>query len=139
MIRLILDTNILVSSQLNPLGWEAKLVALVLAGLLRIHVTEAMFREYSRVLLRPKFHLNRLAVEELLVNIRRLASWHEPDRRVSASPDESDNRFLECAEVAGADFLVTGNTKHFPRHWKRTRIVTTREFFALYSQAEGAD
>jgi predicted nucleic acid-binding protein len=43
------------------------------------------------------------------------------------SPDERDNRFLECAESAGADFLVTGNRQHYPSVWKTTRIVNARE------------
>jgi predicted nucleic acid-binding protein len=46
---------------------------------------------------------------------------------LAVSPDERDNRFLECAESAGADFLVTGNRRHFPKVWKTTRIVSTRE------------
>ncbi len=40
----------------------------------------------------------------------------------------SVNRFLECAEAAQADFLVTGNIRHFPKHYKTTTVVKTREF-----------
>jgi predicted nucleic acid-binding protein len=50
-----------------------------------------------------------------------------PATTVAVSPDETDNRFLECAEAAGADFLVTGNRRHFPNVWKTTRIVSARE------------
>jgi predicted nucleic acid-binding protein len=48
-------------------------------------------------------------------------------RTLTASPDEADNRFLECTEAGGADFLVTGNKKHFPKRWKTTEVVNTRE------------
>jgi predicted nucleic acid-binding protein len=41
---------------------------------------------------------------------------------------EPDNRFLECAELAGAEFLVTGNKRHFPIDWKPSKIVNAREF-----------
>ena len=44
------------------------------------------------------------------------------------STHEPDNRFLECAEAAAADFLVTGNTRHFPKSWKTTKIVNARQF-----------
>jgi len=37
-----------------------------------------------------------------------------PNRTLRISQDETDNRFLECAEGAAADFLVTGNIRHFP-------------------------
>jgi predicted nucleic acid-binding protein len=50
-----------------------------------------------------------------------------PATPLAVSPDETDNRFLECAEAAGADFLVTGNRRHFPNVWKTTRIVSARE------------
>jgi predicted nucleic acid-binding protein len=50
-------------------------------------------------------------------------------RKVTQDPD--DNIFLECADVARADYLVTGNQKHFPRFWKKTKIITPREFISL--------
>jgi predicted nucleic acid-binding protein len=46
---------------------------------------------------------------------------------------ESDNRFLECAEAFKAHFLITGNTRHFPREWKATRIVNAREFIEYFA------
>ena len=43
--------------------------------------------------------------------------------------DPEDNRFLECAGEAKADFLITGNTKHFPSEkFQKTRIVSPAEF-----------
>ena len=47
------------------------------------------------------------------------------------SKDEADNRFYECAEAAAADYLVTGNIKHFPKDHKTTKIVTPRQMFEL--------
>ena len=38
---------------------------------------------------------------------------------------------MECADAARADYLVTGNQKHFPRFWKNTKIITPREFISL--------
>jgi predicted nucleic acid-binding protein len=49
-------------------------------------------------------------------------------RRLTVCPDADDNRILECADAAGADFLVTGNKRHFPAEWKRTSVVNGREF-----------
>jgi len=54
-----------------------------------------------------------------------------PRAKLTVSPDESDNRFLECAEAARADYLVTGNTKHFPARYKTTAVVTGRHFLDL--------
>ena len=52
-------------------------------------------------------------------------------KRLSACPDGDDNRFLECAAAAEADYLVTGNKRHFPMQWKKTRIVNARELLHL--------
>ena len=60
--------------------------------------------------------------------------------RIAACPDDPDDLiFLECAETAAADYLVTGNRKHYPGQWKKTRIVTAREFMGIIANAQGAD
>ncbi len=52
----------------------------------------------------------RFLVDKLLKEIRQAANLVRAKKRVSVSPDEADNRFLECPEAAHADFLVTGQT-----------------------------
>jgi predicted nucleic acid-binding protein len=47
-------------------------------------------------------------------------------------PDPDDRIFLECAEASKADYLVTGNTKHFPKQWKYTKRVTPAAFLTLW-------
>ena len=38
----------------------------------------------------------------------------------------TDDKFLECAEAARADYLVTGNVRRFPEFWKGTKIIAAR-------------
>jgi predicted nucleic acid-binding protein len=52
-------------------------------------------------------------------------------RRLEVSGDPDDNRFLECADAGRADYMVTGNLRHFPRFWKKTKIITPREFIGI--------
>jgi predicted nucleic acid-binding protein len=47
------------------------------------------------------------------------------------APDPDDNKFLECADAARADYLVTGNPRHFPKFWKKTKVITSREFLSI--------
>jgi predicted nucleic acid-binding protein len=54
-----------------------------------------------------------------------------PPRRLAVTSDPDDNIFVECADAARADFLITGNRKHFPAFWKSTKTVTPREFVSL--------
>ena len=54
-----------------------------------------------------------------------------PARMLQVTPDPDDNRFLECADTARADYLVTGNQRHFPTFWMRTKVITSRELLAI--------
>jgi len=51
-----------------------------------------------------------------------------PTVQLAICRHEPDNRFLECAEAARAEFLITGNTRHFPKQHHTTRILNAREF-----------
>ena len=127
MIRVVLDTNVLVSANLSEEGLETLVVSLALNRKIQLHVSEPILQEYERVLRYPRLKFEAKEVARFLARLRRGSVLVMPTRKVSASPDEADNRFLECAEAARADFLVTGNKKHFPKRWKTTEVVNTRE------------
>jgi predicted nucleic acid-binding protein len=59
--------------------------------------------------------------------LRSLARIVKPARELRVAGDPTDNRFLECAEAARADYLVTGNKRHFPKRWRQTLMVNGRE------------
>jgi predicted nucleic acid-binding protein len=54
-----------------------------------------------------------------------------PTRALQVAKDPDDNKFLECADAARADYLVTGNQRHFPAFWKKTKVITSREFISI--------
>jgi putative PIN family toxin of toxin-antitoxin system len=135
MIRLVLDTNVLVSANVNDEGLEALVVALALNRKIQLCVSEAILDEYQRVLLYPHLKFVPKEVIRFLVRLRRVSAAVALTRTRSVSSDESDNRFLECAEAASADFLVTGNKRHFPKQWKTTRVVNARELLGLISSS----
>ncbi|MDP9169526.1 MAG: putative toxin-antitoxin system toxin component, PIN family, partial [Acidobacteriota bacterium] len=124
-MRVVLDTNVLISACLKPQGLEAQVVRMVLSGSASLFVTEAILEEYRDVFSRPKFaHFPA----QLLADLERLAGEVTPHEAVTAATDEDDNRFLECAQAAAADFLITGNLRHYPAEWAGTRIVNARRF-----------
>lgn len=63
--------------------------------------------------------------------VRAVAELFEPTVTLTVAGDDADNRFLECAEAAQAAYLVTGNVRHFPAAWGRTRIITARHLIEL--------
>ena len=70
----------------------------------------------------------RLQLLQLIKNHRNLVT---PSRHIEVTSEPDDNIFVECADAARADFLITSNRKHFPAFWKNTKIVTPREFVSL--------
>lgn len=131
MTRVILDTNVVVPALLVPAGTQAKVLLLALCGDVALYVSAPILQEYEEILRRPRFKLEPQQIAEMLDDIRRVAHSVKPTNKLSVSAHESDNRLLECAELAKADYLVTGNTRHFPKAHKTTRIVTGRQFLDI--------
>ncbi|SPF55337.1 conserved hypothetical protein [Candidatus Sulfopaludibacter sp. SbA4] len=136
MIRVVLDTNILYSAILQRAGLPAAVFDLVSDGLLIPCVSPAVLAEYHDVLLeRPRLRPYAERAHSVLEILAKVAIRVEPTGVVTESRDESDNRFLECAEAADAAYLVTGNIKHFPERYKATKVVTARQLWAIMMAA----
>jgi putative PIN family toxin of toxin-antitoxin system len=135
MKRVVLDTNVVVSALLVPSGTQGSILLLALRGHFALYVSPSVLAEYEEVMHRPRLKLQPRQIDAALSAIRRVAHLVEPIAAVSVSPDESDNRFLECAEAAEADYLVTGNARHFPESHKRTKIVNGRRFLDILAES----
>jgi putative PIN family toxin of toxin-antitoxin system len=124
----VLDTNVVVSAHLSPDGYERFVLDLGLARKVQIYISTEILHEYSGVLRREKFGIPPQLVEGSLDLIRKAARMVKLSRRVRAARDPEDNKFLECARESDANYLVTGNQRHFPKRFGRTRVVNAREF-----------
>ena len=132
-MRVVIDTNIVVSGVLTRRGDESRLLNLAFDQKFTLIVSETILDEYDDVLHRPELKLSSDEVATVLAAVRHVCERVEPSEAVTASKDEADNRFLEWAEAGAADYLVTGNKRHFPTKWKTTRIVNARQFLELVS------
>ena len=97
----------------------------------RWYVSRAIFEEYREVLARPELDIREGPRCQLLRIIKNRSHFVAPTRRLEVTKDPDDNVFLECADAAGADYSITGNPKHFPKFWKKTKVITPREFISL--------
>jgi len=131
-LKIVLDTNVLVSAFLKPRSKPARIMRLVLQGDIQIIVNEHILAEYLEVLKRPKFNLNLKNVQTILEVIR-LKGINAPSLAESFDlPDSSDEPFLEAALASTADVLITGNRKHFPKKFcKGQMVVSPSEFLNL--------
>jgi uncharacterized protein len=124
MIRVVIDTNVVVSASLRDEGLPAAILDLAANKTILMCVTEAVLAEYKEVLNRPRLKLSAQRIARSLAVIRKTSLLVKPTQTVTIiKNDDPDNRFLECAQAAGAEYLVTGNTKHFPKTFGATTIL----------------
>lgn len=130
-LRLVVDTNIFVSAAIKPDGLQRAVVNLALAKPARLYVSPEIIAEYRGVLSRAELGIRKGLRRQLLDLIEARAHVVRPAQQLQVTKDPNDNMFLECADAARADYLITGNARDFPPFWKSTKIVSSREFLNL--------
>jgi uncharacterized protein len=134
-MRVVLDTNILVSAIIAPAGKPAAIMDAWLDGRFTLLTCAAHIDELHSTLQKPRVaELIKPHKAGRLVNqIKRLAEDIDPLPAVERSPDPTDDFLLALSEAGHADYLVTGDKSGLLalEHHKRTRILSARTFAAL--------
>jgi putative PIN family toxin of toxin-antitoxin system len=130
-LRLVLDTNVLVSAAIKPAGLQRTVFLIAISKPARLYVSRPILLEYAEVLARPELRIRKGLRLQLLQLIRNHGHTVPPTQRLEVTKDPADNVFLDCADAVRADYLVTGNQKHFPKFWKNTKVITSRDFVSL--------
>ncbi|MGC1872833.1 MAG: putative toxin-antitoxin system toxin component, PIN family [Acidobacteriaceae bacterium] len=130
-LRLVIDTNVIVSAALKPESLQRTTLLIAITKPCRLYVSPPILEEYGEVLSRRELGIRKGVRLQLLQLMKNQSHMVAPARRLEVTVDPDDNMFLECADAAGADYLITGNQKHFPAFWKKTKIITSREFIGL--------
>jgi putative PIN family toxin of toxin-antitoxin system len=131
-MRVVLDTNVLVSGLLGPEGNCGQILREARAGRLEPVYSAEIMAEYLTVLSRPKLGLDAVDVDQLLEQIERDGLLVSP-APMAPLKDASDTKFLAAAISAGAGTLITGNLKDFPRSpHKGVKIVGPAGFLAAW-------
>jgi uncharacterized protein len=130
-VRLVIDTNVVISAAIKPTGLQRTVLLLAITKPARLYVSRPILEEYQEVLSRAELGIRKGLRQRLLQLIENRGYTVTPARSLEVTRDPDDNMFVECADAAQADYLVTGNQKHFPRYWKKTKIITPREFINI--------
>lgn len=135
MIRVVPDTNVLVSTVFRP----GRIPSSVLHPCLhhqemKLCVSEAILHEYDEVLHRGKFGLDPAFAKGSMERIRSKAISVSPEAsRIDLVSDPGDAKFMEYAEAAGAHFLVTGNRKHYRvERYRTARVISPADFMQIF-------
>lgn len=143
-MRVVLDTNVIVSGSISPHGVPGRLLAAWEAQTFDLLVSAALLIEYRRALgyekVRSRHRKNDAELDELIGRYRRFGTLIEPEERLAVvAGDPDDDRVLECAVAGKATQIVTGDP-HLLRlgSYREIPILTPRAFVELLEPDEGA-
>jgi len=134
-MRVVLDTNILVSALISPAGNPAIIYTAWKDGRFTLLTCRELRQELRATLGKPRLAplITRSQAGRLVNQIGKLAEHVHSLPQVKRSPDPGDDFLLALSEAGDADYLVTGDKSGLLslRRHKGTRIVSAREFVAL--------
>lgn len=131
-MKVVLDTNVIVSGFLNPHQAPGQILQRVAEGIVTPLLDTRLAAEYREVLLRPKFGLSLYAVDDFLDQMEAEGCWVSAKPLHGRLPDPDDEPFLEVALAGSAEALVTGNLKHYPvSRCAGMRVLAPRNFLDL--------
>src|SRR3989338_6444618 len=136
LLKLVLDTNIIVSAFFWE-GNEAELFRKIEQGKAKLYITIDLLKEIEEVIKRPKFNevmrkadLTPDKIMQKIVSLSHLVI--APKITVKVCRDEKDNKFLECAKSAKADYLISGDEDLLSlKEYNGMFIVRTWRIFEL--------
>ncbi len=131
-MRVVLDTNVLISALLTPGGFPDAIYRAWLRNAYVLVTCRDQIEELRDVLRRPALaeRIRPRTAGELVNQLRKLSEVVGKLPRVRRSPDSNDDFLLALCEAGLADYLVTGDKSGLLalESHRRTRIITAREF-----------
>lgn len=131
-MRVVIDTNVFVSGVLVEAGNPSLVIRSWKSGRkYQLFITEEIIQENLKVMYRLEINVDIVADWDRV--IRKSAVLVVPARRIEVIKDDpSDNKFLECAIEAQADYIVSGD-KHLKKlaEFEGIKIINARKFLDI--------
>ncbi|WP_461255460.1 putative toxin-antitoxin system toxin component, PIN family [Treponema sp. R80B11-R83G3] len=128
-MRVVVDTNVIVSALMNTSGIPSKILSLTLKGDLRILYDNRIIFEYIDVLSRKEFGFPKEIIDDLINFFKHEGELIISDYINKKFTDETDKKFYEVYKTGKAEYLITGNKKHFP---KEETIISPKDFLLIF-------
>jgi len=130
-MKIVLDTNVIISALINPNGIPAQILNLVINGKILFYYDNRILTEYSEVLRRKKFGFEEDWINAFMDFVKNEGEFVIAEPLKIIFEDEEDKKFYEVAKSGKVFYLVTGNKKHFP---KDKIVITPKEFMELLKE-----
>ncbi|MDR2848465.1 MAG: putative toxin-antitoxin system toxin component, PIN family [Bacteroidales bacterium] len=131
-MKLDLDSNIFVSAFFWG-GHPRKIMERIIKGIDDLFISKDILQEVSSVMVRPKFGVEQEYVNHFIQSIEELSHLLYPKGLVKGvCRDKKDDKILECALIATADYLITGdNDLLVLKSFEGTQIITPNDYLSL--------
>jgi len=130
-VRVVFDTNIFISAFTIPGGHAEEAYLHAVRGGFELFTSVSILTETANTL-RTKFEWSDENVQRVLRSISKIATVLKTRPHLHILKDEPDNRILECALLAKADIIVTGDRHLLAlKHHHETSIVKLADFLGL--------
>jgi uncharacterized protein len=128
-MKVVIDTNVLISGLINIGGTPAQIINLVINGRITILYDSRILKEYEEVLNRKKFGFKKSAITPILDYIKNEGEYVTAEPIQKNFADNDDKMFYEVAKTSKAMCIITGNKDHYP---KEEIVRSPKEFIDLY-------
>jgi putative PIN family toxin of toxin-antitoxin system len=127
-LKVVFDTNILVSALLFPGGRGEAALSRIVEEIDELVLSKAILDELLGILGR-KFARDSEELAHVAVYLSELARFVKPRRTIAVLKDEPDNRILECAIAGRAQAIVTGDHELLElAEYRGVRILSLRQY-----------
>lgn len=140
-MRVVIDTNVLVSAVLSPHSVPGRILELLRQERFELLISDEIFVEYSVALqydrVRKRHRLSDELLNKMLQDLRAVSVLVIPSVAPNVVSDPDDNKLFACALSGGAHFIVSGDIAvQTVNQYQGIRVLSPRIFLAMIEQAE---
>ena len=135
MIRVVLDTNIIISAALSKNSTPDKVVSYAIDNAILL-ISNDTFNELQEKLLSSKFnkYVQVQTRKTFLKTLHAISEMVTIEKRITACRDSKDDKFLELAVNGNADFIVTGDNDLLVLHpFETVKVITAADFLKKHN------
>jgi len=135
-MKIVLDTNVLINGFKDEYSYEKKIIDAVIAGEIEAYANRQTLQENKLI---SSQLISNDEYQKQLNSLFAQINWVVNRRQIRIVSDPEDNKILESAVEAEADFLITSDNAllSIGRH-QNVQIVNPGQFWANYKD-EGMD
>ena len=140
MLKIVLDTNVVVSAAVSSDGNPAKIFEMLIAEKIKNYTSEEIINEIKDVMQREKIRklLNLQERDFIINNFKEFSEKIIPKIKYEdVLEDKKDNKFLECAVSGKVDYIVSGDEHLIKlKEFKGIKIISPKDFMRLLKKGK---